>query len=425
MPGYLSPLLLLRNPAAAPLFLSRVVSSASVGFGQLALAWGVLDLGYGAQGLSLVMACNAFPALLMICGGVAGDCFRRHHVLMGAETLACISWLAIGAALFTGKAPLALLCVLGAVGGVATAMFLPTLRDIIADLLDPAHRPAGNALVTQTQSVGLLVGLVSSGAMVTALGPAWAASVRGGLCGLSTVLLSRLITSRPTGAGRGTRPLRELLDGWHEFAARHWLWIMTLQSTAITTAVVCYTKIAGPLYTANGHGDAWAWGVINACEPLGAMMGALLGARWRPARSISVAALLPMSVAAPMLLMGAGAPWQPIAVAALIPGVLQAVYYVLWTTALQNRLESAVLVRVNSWNMVTCYALMPFIMLASGPLAALFGSEALAFWTGVTAVIATLLTLATIRLSERRIPLTQFDAEGAVVGSHQIGSREL
>ncbi|MFA1544569.1 MFS transporter [Actinomadura monticuli] len=332
--GLLSPLALSRDPSVAPLFISRIISSASVGFGQLALAWGVMNLGYGAQGLSLVMACNAFPALLIICGGVAGDRFRRHHVLMGAETLACLSWLAIGTALFTGKAPLALLCALGAIGGVATAMFLPTLPGIIADLLDSADRPAGNALVNQTQSAGLLIGLISSGAMVTAMGPAWAASMRGVLCGLSAMLLCRLATARPSNPCAG--PLRDLRDGWREFRARPWVWIMTLQYTAITTAVVCYTKIAGPLYTTDGHGGAWAWGVIRACEPLGAVVGALIGARWRSGRTIRMAALLPMSAALPMLLMGSGAPWKMIAAAALIPGVFQAVYYVLWTTALQD-----------------------------------------------------------------------------------------
>ncbi|MFG2245767.1 MFS transporter [Spirillospora sp. NPDC048823] len=399
MPGFLSPLALFRDPSVAPLFISRVISSASVGFGQLALAWGVLNQGYGAHGLSLVMACNAFPALLIICGGVIGDRFRRHHVLMGAETLACLSWLAIGSALFSGKAPLALLCTLGAVGGVATAIFLPTLRGIIADLLGSPDRPAGNALVKQTESVGLLVGLVASGAMVTAVGPAWAASVRGVLCGVSVVLLSRLTTSRPSEPSVG--PMRDLREGWREFGARPWVWIMTLQYMAITTAVVCYTKIAGPLYTTNGHGDALAWGIIRACEPLGALVGALVGASWRPTRTIPVVALLPMSVALPMLLMGSGAPWQPIAIAALAPGVLQAVYYVLWTTTLQERFASGVLVRVNSWNMVTSYALMPLIMLASGPLASTFGPEKLAFWSGTTAVIATFSTLLVLRLAPR------------------------
>lgn len=397
MPEILSPLALFRNASVAPLFISRIISSASVGLGQLALAWGVMDLGYGARGLSLVMACNAFPALLIICGGVTGDRFRRHHVLTGAETLACLTWLAIGATLSTGRTPLPLLCALAAIGGVATAMFLPTLRGIVADLLGSPNRPAGNALVAQTESVGLLIGLLASGAMVTIVGPAWAATARGALCGLSALLLSRLATERPKKPGTG--PLRDLWDGWREFRARLWVWILTLHYTAITTAVVCYSKISGPLYMVDGHGGAWAWGLVRACEPLGALVGGLAGARWRPTRPIPMVTLLPMSVSLPMLLMGGAAPWQLIAVMALVPGVFQAVYYVLWTTALQERFAPDVLVRVNSWNMVTSYALMPVIMLVSGPLASAFGPRMLAFSSGATAIMATILTLLVLRLT--------------------------
>jgi MFS family permease len=121
-----------------------------------------------------------------------------------------------------------------------------------------------------------------------------------------------------------------------------------------------------------------------------------------------------MSVALPMLLMGGGAPWQWIAVAAVAPGVLQAVYYVLWTTTLQERFAPEVLVRVNSWNMVTSYALMPLIMLASGPLAAVFGPEKLAFWSGIIAIIATLSTLAALRLTPKKESPADVEVQEAI-----------
>ncbi|WP_075897761.1 MFS transporter [Actinomadura sp. CNU-125] len=305
MSGFLSPFSLFKDRTVAPLFISRVVSSTSVGMGPVALAWGVMSMGYGARELSVVVACNTFPALLILCGGIIGDRFRRHHVLMGAELLACLAWLALGLSFTMDRAPLPLLCVLAALGGLATAIFLPTIRGIIADLLTGGKRAAGNALISQTQSAGLLVGFVSSGAVVTLLGPAWAAGGRGAFCGVSAVLLSRLATHRPVRSVRGNA-LRELLEGWREFKSRPWVWIMTLHYTAITMAMVCFMKIAGPLYTENGHGGAWAWGIISAAQPLGGLAGALIGARWRPAHLICTAALLPASVSLPMLLIGRG-----------------------------------------------------------------------------------------------------------------------
>ncbi|WUH97726.1 MFS transporter [Spirillospora sp. NBC_00431] len=374
-----------------------MISSTSVGMGHLALAWGVMSMGYGARELSLVLACNAFPALLILCGGIIGDRFRRHHVLIGAELTACLAWLALGASFTIDQAPLPLLCSLAGLGGVATAIFLPTIRGVIADLLGGDKRLAGNALINQTESIGHLIGFVSSGAAVTLVGPAWAAGARGALCGISAALLTRLATHRPSRTAAS--PLQDLRQGWQEFIRRPWVWIMTLHYTVITTALVCYMKIAGPVYTQHGHGGAWAWGIISAAQPLGALAGALIGARWRPPRLLLITATLPASISLPMLVMGGGSSWQLIALAAVIPGVLQAVYYVFWTTALQNRIPHEVLVRVNSWNIVTSYMMMPLIVLLSGPLVAAFGPQPIILAAATATITATAATLITLRLT--------------------------
>lgn len=406
MSGFLSPLALFNDAAVAPLLVSRVVASTSVGMGHLAIAWGVMSMGYGARELSIVLACNAFPALLILCGGIVGDRFRRHHVLMAAEVLACLAWLALGASFTMDHAPLPLLCSLAGLGGVATAIFLPTVRGVIADLLAGDKRPAGNALVNQTESAGHLIGFVSSGAIVTLVGPAWAAGVRGALCGISAVLLSRLVTHRPGCSGVG--PLRDLREGWREFIGRPWVWMMTLHYTAITSALVVYMKIAGPIYTENGHGGAWAWGVISASQPLGALVGALVGARWRPSHLLLVTAALPASVSFPMLMMGGGAPWQFIALIAVIPGALQAIYYVFWTTALQGAIPHAVLVRVNSWNIITSYVLMPLIVLLAGPLVTAFGPRTIVLAAAAGVLLATAIILPVLRI----LPTVRLPSEG-------------
>ncbi|TDC87630.1 hypothetical protein [Actinomadura sp. 7K507] len=79
----LSPLALFRDPEASPLFIARLVSSAGAGFGQMALAWGVMGLGYGPGGLAIVLACNSIPALLILFCGVSdsvGNLGARRRV---------------------------------------------------------------------------------------------------------------------------------------------------------------------------------------------------------------------------------------------------------------------------------------------------------------------------------------------------------
>ncbi|WP_160573458.1 MFS transporter [Actinomadura physcomitrii] len=383
----LSPLALFKDPDIAPLFIARLVSSAGVGFGELALAWGVLGLGYGPGGLSLVLACNSLPALLIIFTGVAGDRFRRHHILVAAEAITCVAWLALGICILTKQAPLPLLCTLGFLSGIATAMFLPTIRGIVADLVAGDGRLGGNAIINQTESIGLLIGLASSGMVVTALGPGWAASTRGILCAVSALLLGRLRTPRWQQARRGV--LRDLRIGWHEFTAHRWVWIMTLQYTVVIIAMVCYDSIAGPVYMAHGHGGARAWGIVSACEYTGALVGAFIGARWKPSRLILTAAALPAAGAIPMLLMGVETPWILLAGAAVLPGACEAIYYVLWTTALQDTFAPDVLVRVNSWNIIASYALMPVTLLTAGPLVERLGPQPTVLCASVITVLAT------------------------------------
>ncbi|MFE9107020.1 MFS transporter [Actinomadura geliboluensis] len=392
---FLSPLSLFKNPETAPLFIARLVSSAGAAFGQLALAWGVMDLGYGPGGLSIVLACNSVPALLIVLCGVAGDRFRRHHVLIAAEIITSVAWLAFAVCFWTRHAPLPLLCALATLSGIATAMFLPTIRGIIADLLAGNGRLAGNALIKQTDSIGLLIGLSASGMVVSVVGPGWAASTRGLLCAVGALALCRLRT--PNWRGDNPDFLRELRAGWREFAAHRWVWIMTLQYTAVIIAMVCYTDIAGPIYMDDGHGGVRAWGIVTACEYVGALAGAFIGTRWRPSRVVLAAAALPAAGAIPMFLMGVQAPWVVLAAATLIPGACTAMYYVLWTTALQNTFAPEVLVRVNSWNIIASYVLMPVTVLTAGPLVKGVGPQATVLGAGALTVLAVTCSLLVLR----------------------------
>ncbi|MFB4298493.1 MFS transporter [Actinomadura sp. NTSP31] len=394
MSEILAPLALLKNPAVSPLFISRLVSSAGVGFGQLALAWGVMDLGCGPAALSMVMACKAAPAILMVLTGIAGDRFRRHYVLVAAESLATLAWLGLGACFLTRTTSLPLLCGLAVLSGVATAMFLPTIRGIVADLLTESSRPAGNAVINQTESIGLLIGLATSGVVVSTVGAGWAAAARGALCAVSAVLLSLLTTARQD---HGSGMLQDLRAGWSQFAAHRWVWTMALQFTALIIAVACFTDVIGPMYMKDGHGGARAWGVVAACEAFGALAGALVGARLKTSKPALVATTLPASAAIPMILMWGGVPWMVIGLAIFVPGICQAAYYVLWTTALQEHFARAVLVRVNSWSIVGSYLLTPFVLVAVGPLIEKIGSQNAALIAGLLVLAAAWVALLSVR----------------------------
>lgn len=139
-----------------------------------------------------------------------------------------------------------------------------------------------------------------------------------------------------------------------------------------------------------GHGGAKAWGFIAACEAAGALIGAFVAGHWCPRRPVLVATMLPASAAIPMLLLGDNAPWPILAAVMLVPGICQSVYYVLWTTDLQETFSPGVLARVNSWGIVGSFSLTPLALLLAGPYTKLAGPQSAAISTAMLVLLATL-----------------------------------
>jgi predicted MFS family arabinose efflux permease len=378
----------LKDPAVAPLFIARATSAIGNGFGRVALAWGALHLGYGPGGLSLVLACQALPQLLLVLvGGIIGDRVRRQYVLVGADALAAATWTML-AVCFTGRsASPAVVAPLAVLTGVATAMFTPAAEGIVTDLVHHERRFAANALLRQSTSGGLIIGLALSGVVVSAVGPATAAALNAASFAASAALLTRL---RILGRSRATGSLvSELRGGWREFAGRPWLWILSLQYTAVTAASAAYVGVIGPLYVTAGNGGSRAWGIMAGCQSLGTLLAGGLAARLRPARPILFAALMTAPSAMPMLLMGLGAPWMVLAVVMLTAGMCQTAFGVLWSTTVQNDVPAEAMSRVASWDLLGALALAPLGLLVAGPIASAVGVEGAAAGAAVLILGAT------------------------------------
>ncbi|MEV5574475.1 MFS transporter [Spirillospora sp. NPDC052269] len=390
---------LFTNRAIMPLLIARVVSSAGVGFGQVAFVWGMKVNGYSAGAISLVAACKAVPALLILAGGVLGDRFKRHHVLAAAELTACATWVAIGACLLNRHTPTALLCALALLSGTAYFIFLPTVRGITADLLADEQWHCGNALVGQSEAVGALLGLAAAGVVVSSLGSASAAVLKAAMCLVSAALLLRL--SIPGHRTKTPGPFAELAAGWKLFTSRPWLWAIALQFAAAVMATATFTEIIGPLFMSDHGRSAKTWGVIGACEAFGALAGAVLAVRWKPRRPVVVAVGLLILAGAPMLTVGVAASSVVIAVNMFVSGVAKAICLVLWITQLQRTLPVETLARVNGWSIVSAYALAPIALLLVGPLTELEGPGNAALVVATVVLASTVVALLVLSLGVR------------------------
>ncbi|MET7609733.1 MFS transporter [Streptomyces seoulensis] len=367
---------------------ARVVSVLGNGFARVALGFAVLALpGASAGRLSLVLACQAVPQLvLVLVGGVIADRMSRSRLMMLADVLGAGAYGGLAALVLTGHAPLPAMCLLAAVAGTATSLFAPAMEGLIP-LIVPADRlQRANGLLRVGTNTSLLLGLGLSGVTVALVGAGWALALNAASFVVSAALTGRLrVAGRPRVRASGWTELRE---GWREFASRQWLWAVVAQYAVVIAALNAEVGVLGPL-TVEHHGGARSWSVIVGAQALGTIAGAGLAARVRVQRPVLVAVSATFPAAVPMLLLSLGAPLWLTAAAMFGAGVANDVFGVLWSTTLQREIPEHVLSRVTSYDYFGSLALAPLGLLVAGPIASTAGTS----WT--LTGCATLVVLAT------------------------------
>ncbi|GIF73652.1 MFS transporter [Asanoa siamensis] len=378
---------LLADRPFALLFAARTISVLGTGFGRVALAFAVLALpGSSPTTLSVVLACQALPQLVLIlAGGVIGDRFPRRRVLLAAELFAGVAWTGLTVMFLTGYAPLALVSVFAALAGVASAVFLPAYDGVIPDLVAPERRQVANGLLRLGFNLGLILGLALAGATVAVVGAGWAVGLNAASFFVSAVLLAGI--RLPAGDARRAlaSALSDLRRGWREFSSRQWLWAVVAQYAFVVAALNAYLGVFGPLLATERLGGAPAWSALTAAQAAGTFLGVGIAVRVRPRRPVFVAALVTATAALPMALLAAGAPLFAVAVAAFLAGVAGDVFGVLWSTTMQREVPSDALSRVSSWDLLGSLSFAPLGLLVAGPIATATGTPA-ALW-GCAALI--------------------------------------
>ena len=362
-----------RNRQFVLLVSARFVSVLGNGFARVALAFAVLGLpGAGPGRLSLVLACQALPQLVLILvGGVIADRMSRARLMALADVLGAGAYAGLAALVLTGHAPLVAMCLLAVAAGTATALFAPAM-DGIVPLVVPADRlQQANGLLRVGTNSALLLGLALSGAAVAMVGAGWALALNAASFVVSAALTARLrVAARPPGTSSGLTDLRE---GWREFASRQWLWVVVAQYAVVIAALNATYGVLGPLAAEQHLGGASAWSFIVAAQALGTIAGAGLATRVRVERPILVAVLATFPAAVPVALLGVRAPVWLIATAMFAAGVANDVFGVLWATTIQREVPEDMLSRVSSYDWFGSLAFAPLGLLVAGPVAAVVG----------------------------------------------------
>lgn len=392
-----SDLRLFRDRPFSLLFAARTASTLGSAFAPVALAFAVLALPQGSPGLlSLVLACESIPLVVfLLVGGVLADQFPRARVLLVGELLSVAAFAALGAMMLVGFTPTWALGTAAALSGTGMAIVGPAVTGLIPEVVPPTSLQTGNALLGFGASAARILGVVVSGAVVAAVGGAWALVVGGAVFGVAASVVALL----PRGAGRGDQlsargVWSDLREGWAEFVSHEWLWVVVLQWSFLILLFNAAHGVLGPVIADAELGGPVPWSWVLAGESAGMVLGVLVALRLRPRRPILLPVLLVVpTLPTPFLLLGLGAPLPWVIATAFLAGAAMSIFGVLWNTTMQREVPPEALSRVSSYDALGSFMFGPIGLLVAGPAAAAFGARPAMVACGVALALVTVAPL--------------------------------
>jgi MFS family permease len=377
------------------LFLARGISFLGSAMAPIALAFAVLDLTGSASDLGLVLAARMVPQLVfMLVGGVWADRLPRNLVMVASDVLTGGAQAATAALLLTGNAEIWHLVALQAIGGTAFAFFFPASTGLVPQTVEPALLQQANAVLRMSFNAASIGGAALGGILVAAVGSGWALAIDAGTFFASAAFL---LSMRVAHQARLEAPnfLLELREGWHEFTARTWLWVIVLAFGFLNAAETGALNVLGPVVAKAELGGASAYGAIFAATGIGFVIGGAIALRFKPARPLFVGCAAMIGLPPVLILLALGAPLPLILIAALLMGIGLEIFGVLWDTALQQHVPERALSRVSSYDALGSFIFIPLGQLAAGPAAEAFGLDATLYLAAAIVTVSTLAMVAT------------------------------
>ncbi|MHC5264217.1 MFS transporter [Streptomyces sp. UC4497] len=387
-------------------FTARGVAKLGDSMLPVALAAGLLQYGYGAGAVGLAMASSvACFAGLVIFGGVLADRFNTRLLMTGADLARLVTQSLAAVMFFTGHVVLWQICIIGAINGLAAAIFQPGVAGTVPRLASDVQ--AANGAIRVAESGAQLAGPAVAGMLVALASPGLVFAAHAGTYGVSALclLLLRLPPmprnrdrewetdkKHTRGALRSLHSFRsELVEGWREFRSRSWLWgVISIWCVLMIGATGPAVPLVAVQVTQE-HGST-AYGLVNSALGAGTVIGGVLALRVRPRRMLRGGglalfgfALFPATVGA-----GLGVPWMMAGCA--VAGAGSSFWGVMWATSVQTQVPREVLNRIHAYEVAGSIAMQPVGQALAGPAAAAFGTHQVLLAGGVvTLMVATTL----------------------------------
>ncbi|MGI9184048.1 MAG: MFS transporter [Solirubrobacteraceae bacterium] len=401
-----SSLRVLRHPDFRYLFLGQSASAVGDQAVIVALALYITQRTGSATDLGLVLAAQSVPlVVLLLFGGVWADRLPRHRIMIVADWARAALHGLLAVLILAGGATVAQMVVIEVLFGAARAFFQPAYTGLLPQTIPDALAQDAQALSASTENVAILVGPALGTALVLGVGAGEAFALDAATFVLSAALLARV---RPRARGQAvpaaaqpTSVLAELREGFSEVRSRPWVWVTIAAFMGAVLFAYAQWYALAPIIARDHYGGAGLFGVLESVAGGGAVIGSLVGLRWRPARPMLVGLLLTLFWPIQSVLFALGAPVALVIVFALASGYGFSLFGIWWETALVRHIPPAALSRVSAYDWMGSLALLPVGFAIAGPLAGSFGARTV---LGVGAGLAlAMLVLALLPRSTREL----------------------
>jgi MFS family permease len=353
-------------------FIGQSASQVGSGMAPVAITFAVLQHGT-ASDVGYVAAAGLTPVVIfLLVAGVLADRMSRRVVMLGSDALRALAETGLGIWILTQRPPLWGFLVLAALVGAGQAFFSPAMTGIVPQIVSEGNLQQANALTGLSGSVGGIIGPAIAGVIIAVANPGWAVLIDG-LSYVASVVSLYLIKIDWRASEAHESFLLQLRQGWTEFWARTWLWVIVVEFSIVNILIFAPTFVLGPVIVKEYLGGATAWGLILAAEGAGAVLGGILMLKWHVPRPLLVATISPIVWVWPLVGLAYHAPAPFIALGTFVSGVGVSIFSTLWITTMQREIPSAILSRVSAYDWFGSLVFLPIGMALIGPIEKVFG----------------------------------------------------
>jgi MFS family permease len=381
------------------LFLGQSASFIGDSVVILALALYITRTTGSASDLGFVLAAQTVPlAALVLFGGVIADRFPRQRVMLASDAVRAALHSGVAVLILTGGASIAELIAIEAAFGAARAFFQPAYSGLLPLTVDRDQLQQAQALTATTTNLATLVGPAIGTVLVLTVGAGVAFALDAATFALSAALLLRVhprAAPAPDAAGTvaSESVLRSLREGWREVRARPWFAATIGAFAVIMLCGYATWNALAPIIARDIYGGASRFGVLESVAGGGALVGALIGLRWRPRHPLFCGLVCTLVWPVQTLAFALHAPLAAVIGLAFVAGIGFAVFDVFWETSVAGHVPPEALSRVSSYDWMVSLALLPIGFALAGPVGEALGPREVLGGGAVITAVALLLSL--------------------------------